>query len=529
MNKKIKKDLIIIMLLTVLIFLPFINKAYHIDDTLFLRSAEQILKNPLRPYDFDINWYYVSQPMRHVTKNPPLNAYILAFLGKIGGFGERYIHSVFILFALGSAVFIYSLSRKLSKNAIFFTLLVVLSPCFWVMGTNIMGDMPLLFFMTGAIVLYVYGEEKNNRILLVLAMLFAGLAALTKYVGIGITPLLFIYQLARRKNYKNFIYFVIPTAIFGLWTYHNYHYYGFSHFALTCLYKKPVYTEELMNQLSVTLIFMSACLVSPIIFAFKKDIINILAASLAAMFFLYAYPALILYGKSLSFLQCTFIVFLFWASFYIILKSVSRPGEAKGALWLVIYLWFYGILLFNALFNWSVSGRNILIMAPPAILLCAEAKGRFKNFFIIVIIFIVSLATVLTDYFYADVYRDFSEKVGKIVDKGKKIYFAGHWGFQYYMENEGYVLLRHSMDLPKEGFYFVVPRNVSNRPLMDKKYMRRLLVDRLVYENPFDIALRNRRKKACFYSSTLGIFPYVYTKDPLEEFLIYEYPPSALR
>ena len=42
--------------LVVIISVPFLNKALHIDDPLFVYEAEQILKDPLHPYQFEINW-----------------------------------------------------------------------------------------------------------------------------------------------------------------------------------------------------------------------------------------------------------------------------------------------------------------------------------------------------------------------------------------------------------------------------------------------------------------------------------------
>src|SRR6266853_2404432 len=44
------------MLLAALCLLPFVNKAYTIDDPPFLLEARQILKTPLQPWSFPICW-----------------------------------------------------------------------------------------------------------------------------------------------------------------------------------------------------------------------------------------------------------------------------------------------------------------------------------------------------------------------------------------------------------------------------------------------------------------------------------------
>ena len=44
------------MALTLVCLLPYLNKAYTIDDPLFLLSARQILKNPLQPMSYSVCW-----------------------------------------------------------------------------------------------------------------------------------------------------------------------------------------------------------------------------------------------------------------------------------------------------------------------------------------------------------------------------------------------------------------------------------------------------------------------------------------
>ena len=44
------------LLLAVAVLLPYLSKAFTIDDPLFLRSAEQVLRDPLHPTAFSIVW-----------------------------------------------------------------------------------------------------------------------------------------------------------------------------------------------------------------------------------------------------------------------------------------------------------------------------------------------------------------------------------------------------------------------------------------------------------------------------------------
>src|SRR5262245_18721382 len=65
-------------LVAVLVLTPFFNAAFHIDDTLFLRLAEQIRSHPFATYDFEYNWNHEPQSFWEVTQNPPLDGYLLA-------------------------------------------------------------------------------------------------------------------------------------------------------------------------------------------------------------------------------------------------------------------------------------------------------------------------------------------------------------------------------------------------------------------------------------------------------------------
>src|ERR1051326_8601327 len=57
---------------------PFVNKAFHIDDPLFLWTAQQIRHAAGDFYGFRLNWFGLEMPMTDATANPPLMGYFLA-------------------------------------------------------------------------------------------------------------------------------------------------------------------------------------------------------------------------------------------------------------------------------------------------------------------------------------------------------------------------------------------------------------------------------------------------------------------
>src|SRR5947208_2090641 len=88
--------------LTSACLLPFVNKAYHMDDTLFLRAAEQIQKHPSDFYGFNINWYGISTPMTMATENPPFTSYYIAGVAAVFGWREWALHLAFLIPALAA-------------------------------------------------------------------------------------------------------------------------------------------------------------------------------------------------------------------------------------------------------------------------------------------------------------------------------------------------------------------------------------------------------------------------------------------
>src|SRR5690606_16153236 len=80
-------------LIPTILLLPFATKAFHIDDTVYLRVAEHIRTDPFDFYGFAMNWYGESEPVWKFNKNPPGVSYFLAFVPLFTGFEEVPLHA----------------------------------------------------------------------------------------------------------------------------------------------------------------------------------------------------------------------------------------------------------------------------------------------------------------------------------------------------------------------------------------------------------------------------------------------------
>src|SRR5437868_612325 len=77
-----------LVLATIACLLPFVGKAVHMDDPLFIWAARQMQSRWWDPYGFNLNWYGTLTPMHEVTMNPPLASAYLALLLTISNGAE---------------------------------------------------------------------------------------------------------------------------------------------------------------------------------------------------------------------------------------------------------------------------------------------------------------------------------------------------------------------------------------------------------------------------------------------------------
>ncbi|MFO0949239.1 MAG: hypothetical protein U1D30_25560 [Planctomycetota bacterium] len=83
---------LLLIAITTSLLVPFLGKAYHVDDPLFLWTARQIQTHPLDFYGFTITWDQRAVPMHVEMQNPPLFAYYLAAVTALVGWSELAIH-----------------------------------------------------------------------------------------------------------------------------------------------------------------------------------------------------------------------------------------------------------------------------------------------------------------------------------------------------------------------------------------------------------------------------------------------------
>lgn len=155
--------LLILVFVTVAVLLPFIDKAVHIDDTLFIWTARQIIERPWDFYGFQGNWQGTLATAPEMIKNPPMSAFYMALVARFAGFSEKALHIAFIFPAFLAVWGSYALARRICSMPLLAALLALATPAFLVSSTTLMCDVVMLAFWVWAVFFWVKGVEDGSR------------------------------------------------------------------------------------------------------------------------------------------------------------------------------------------------------------------------------------------------------------------------------------------------------------------------------------------------------------------------------
>ena len=144
MKNSVTRDAFLAIVAVIAALVPFLNKAFHIDDPLFLWMAQQVSQHPADPYGFSVNWYVSAKPMFSIMQNPPLNAYYIALAAKFLGWSELAMHGAFLVPAVAAVLGTFFLAQRLSGSPLLGALLMLFTPVFLVSATTVMCDVWLL-------------------------------------------------------------------------------------------------------------------------------------------------------------------------------------------------------------------------------------------------------------------------------------------------------------------------------------------------------------------------------------------------
>lgn len=523
MNSRARRELAVVLAFAALPALLMLGKPFHMDEPLFLAPARHIVSDPLHPLDFQFNWYGRGVPMASINNTPPLMLYTLAGAWKLTDGREWAMRLLFVPANLLAAAALYLLAGIFLSEPLGPVLVILAGPAYLI-NMNLLYPEVLAasFGFWGLYLLAVALEKKRAKWFWPSAML-CGAAVFAKYGAIFLVPTAALYCFKRKVPLARIAAFVavcgVPIAAYlvydrlaggsavgSVWT------------ALS--EKAALPTSGWAHQLRSVLAFTGGCGLVTLVWPFVviKERKWVCFALAAAALLLFA-PAIDIgpFVRPIDRVSGIIMAFGALAAFW----SLFRRGRTLWGGWVAF------VLVVQSFFYWSVLARVILFLLPPLVFAMAESletlwkPARLRRFYAasVVAVALISAALAWVDWRYASAQKSVAEEAARKYP-GSRLWCAGHWGLQYYMEAAGgneLDLLRGGWDEVGPGDVVVVPDVNSNILKPHKKLLADVEHITVAVALPLRL-ISGHSGEGGFYSNVTGFLPYSISREPLDEF-----------
>jgi hypothetical protein len=523
-------------LATLACLLPFSEKAFHIDDPLFIWTAQQIVHHSFNPYGFRLVWYVTDMPMSAVTKNPPLSSYYGALVGVMAGWSERAWHIGFLLPALALVLGTYHLAERFTASPLIAAAATLFAPGFLVSATGVMCDVTMLALWVWAIIFWLKGIDSGHPLHFVASSVLIAACALTKYFGASLVLLLPIYSLFRQRRLGTWAWYLfIPVAGLVGYQFWTKALYGRGLLWDAAQYaRSPQHVDQTSRLTSglVGLSFLGGCalpilLFSPFLWNRRQIILASLAAAGAglAVALGWLHPLIHDSQQQWGWIGTQFAFYVAGGIFILglVVADYRRRRDADSIL---LGLWVLGTVLFVAFLNWTVNARSVLPLIPAAAILLARrldgtrvASTRWSTGILIIplaLSAIISLSIAWGDTALADSERTMASLIHRQTqNRADSVLFEGHWGFQYYMQQFGAHPVEYDRFVFRVGDMVVTPENTTSTFPIPAQFVS----SQQILEIDPDAHAATMGLGAGFYSSVWGPLPFSFGRVPPELYL----------
>jgi hypothetical protein len=441
--------------LAAIVLLPFLGKAYTIDDPVFLREAQTVLTDPLHPSAFQIVW----ASERHLRASEflpggPVAAYVLVPLA-LARWQEWAGHLLMLIYLGIAIVATAALARRFglspwAQQAA--ALLTASAPVALGMAGTVMPDIPAMMFVALGMERFVAWTQDHRRGAGILAALFLALAALTRINLLVLLAITGYYALRRsvilRQDWRN----VLPVVLAG---------------ALVLL----------------------AMIVTRDPGASGGTVVNAVGRQLGFDFSKRHVVALLI-----AYMTMTPVV---------VALVTRRRLEPSGLLW----VWL--LVPIPVIAYVQMAPKYLLSVLPAVAILAAHGLDRIASRRVVLGLLTAAGATLgililRADARMAGTARAAAERlIRPRVQAGERVWFAGHWGFHWYAEAAGAVPLSVDPPFPSRGD--IVVSSSVDRPVGLLPSVPRTLIETWGSSKP---AGQVMSRHAGFYSDLWGLLPW---------------------
>lgn len=515
--------------LAVLVLAPFFDKAFTMDDTLFMLQARQAVADPLHPTAFDVVWDEV--PKRVSGMSGPIMAWLLVPSVLLSG-AEWPAHAVVLLMFAVAILATVQLALRLGVEprwAGAAGLLLAATPAALGMAGTAMPDVPAMALAVLGLERIVAWREDRRTAQGVWAAVSLGLAPLARSHAIlvlGVAVLLLVGNFLSVEAWRRLGWKVWAPLVAAL--------------ALTVavglavrdpdpraadIARAPSLLSEFSNVLPNVIAFiMHWVLVVPLalgwMLARGTEIARRWWVLLAAGGLLVL--LLRVRGEDVP----LYIVGVVSVGVTVLWDIVADGWARRDATQLVLWS---ALLLAAAPAPYAhLPSKYLLVSAPAAAVIVARTMSRRSGRRMTVALAVTAAAGVVlgvailrADANFAGLgRRAVAELVAPNVAAGHRVWFTPHWGFQWYAERAGGRAVSLDPPYPEPGDLVVTSLNTEQAgPVLDmlRRYRRLSHVARLEDREPGG-RLMSQQGGAGFYSNAWGYLPWVWNDEPLDVF-----------
>lgn len=526
------KQKIIVFIFPLLLALPFINRAYFVDDNYFVEIAEWLVENPTLPYHFRAddaglkNRGWEEDGFVRMV-NPLLHHYYLAALIKMGGSHEWFLRLGTVLLSCFGSLFLFGLARRWTNEPLWATLIVLVTPAVWLSSYSLLIDSTMAFLFLGGLYYFIVATETDHLRWLFLSGLFMGLAILTKYTALLIIPLTGLWWILRWKKLNRRWIYMIPWVIafsfllaYSLWTKQLY---GAPHIIAA---SQRMVSVSGWGKYLVFFVFLSGVTLFPLVIWGMLErirvLLNLVFVALLTKFFSSSFGGF-------SVLQGFLISLWFMTSIMFISILISKFKKWIFPRDFFLMGWFLGFCAMMFVVMAWVAGRYYVIAVPPIIFLCVRLmemrwpeKSHQMTKIVFGFLFVFTSTLAYADYKQANPSRDLVQVLKtKGFVGGDRHFYLGDSFTMSYLRGEGWVpcfpdtefkvgdkILSKEVTMPLVWF--------AGRPIK--------LQELAVFEYPtsFLIKVMDYQGSAGFYASVWGALPFTIASGPWERFRVFE-------
>jgi hypothetical protein len=533
--------------------IPFLAKPLHIDDPADLQYVRQILREPLDPYGFEVDWDEGPRPAFR-NYHPPLKYYYHALVLALFPTSEIVLHISYIPFVALTAWAVVRLARRFDCSPVPLLVVWMLGPGY-LPGQNAMLDVPVIALGLAATALWIDAVDAGRTGRVVLAGLLLAAALLTKYSAFIYVPVWIVYLIARGR-WRDWLGLVVPAAVFALWCGWSAWRYGEAHPRILFAGNPGLAgSHGLAERLLPAVVFLGGSMPAAVVFCWRLGrpgkTVTLISGVLALAAAWAATPhRLVANGSPLL----TPINFALWGvlattGISVILCSVwsgrittsshdrgeCRAGPVRIGDVTILAAWFCLALVIGVGASPFLAMRRVVeaSLAAWMLLIRRDESGRrvigIPVGLAVAVNSLVGFLVAAADFEFATVYPRFAGELAEITRANpSRVWCHGYWGWSYYTRSAGlqhYVLDR---DRPLAGTVLVIPDDVAKPATLPDavRFAARKKHEELT-SGHIPIRIMNHRAGAGYYGSAWGPLPYALSTTPLEFFDFYELDPGA--